>query len=89
MDSRLISKLEKARRYADEPERVEIQEYTLHFKGEHSTHTIRFQDGEARCSCSEYIRAGDCPHTLAIKYMLQRAFDRENIDHTAHLLSSV
>jgi len=87
MDSRLISKLEKARRYAGEPHRVKIQECTLSFAGDHSTHTVTSRDGQWHCTCPEFARASDCAHTMAVKYMMQRAFDGANVDHEAHLLT--
>ena len=87
MDSRLISKLDKARRYADEPERVTVHDFAVTFRGDHATHEISSHAGKSHCTCAEFSRTGDCAHVVAVRYMFARAFDGKHVDHEAHLLA--
>lgn len=89
MDSRLISKLDKARRYADEPERITIRDFSTTFRGDNDTHGVSFSDGAWHCTCAEFARAGDCAHVVAVRYTLTRAFDGRGVDHDAHLLAAI
>lgn len=45
MHSDMIGKIEKARIYATEPERLQIRELAVIFRGENSTHLITLNDG--------------------------------------------
>ncbi len=87
MDSRLISKLDKARRYADEPERVAVRDFAVTFRGDHGTHEVSSHVGVAHCTCAEFARQGDCAHVVAVRYLFARAFNGTQVDHEAHLLS--
>lgn len=89
MDSRLISKLDKARRYANEPERVAVRECTLTFRGDNDNHSVALSDGAWQCTCGEFARTGDCAHVMAVRYMLTRTFSGAQVDHAAHLLAGI
>ena len=49
MHSDLIGKIEKARRYAQEPERITINELKATFHGGNSDHTISLNDNHWTC----------------------------------------
>jgi len=51
MDSSIISKIEKARQYAEEKNRVNITSFAATFKGNHDQYDVRFEDGAWRCDC--------------------------------------
>ena len=40
MESGMISQLQKARRYAEEPERVSFESMALHFKGDNNEYEL-------------------------------------------------
>ncbi|NLE96192.1 MAG: hypothetical protein GX600_11035, partial [Dehalococcoidia bacterium] len=51
MRSSLIGKIEKARRYANEPGRVTLNSLAADFHGENADHKVRYADGQWSCSC--------------------------------------
>ena len=70
MHSSMIGKVEKAMRYAHEPDRVKIQSLRASFGGDNGTHTITLDADEWHCDCHLFESAGGCSHTLAIQKML-------------------
>lgn len=71
MHSDLIGKIEKARHYAQEPERVQIEELKATFHGGNSDHMVTIVDGHWRCECSFFRTWGTCQHVMAMQKMLE------------------
>ena len=71
MDSSLIGKVEKAKRYALERERVRFSRFTLRFQGDHRTHELTFCDGAWRCTCDYFSRRDTCSHVMAVERLLE------------------
>lgn len=70
MHSSIIGKIEKAKRYAQERDRVTFREFLVRFRGENDTHTIGYKEGNWSCSCNFFSRWGLCGHTMALQKML-------------------
>ncbi|MBI2936001.1 MAG: SWIM zinc finger family protein [Chloroflexi bacterium] len=70
MRSSLIGKIEKARRYAQEPERVSLLQFTALFHGEHADYTVSCNQGSWSCSCPFFRGHERCSHTMALQEML-------------------
>ena len=70
MDSSLIGKIEKARRYAEDPGRVQITGLTATFQGNHDSYQVGLSFGAWNCQCQFFTSRGVCSHTLAIQRML-------------------
>ena len=70
MDSGMISKIQKAKRYAQEPERVVFQSFSVTFDGEHSSYTVSYDQGEWSCECPFFSQRGVCSHTMAMERLL-------------------
>lgn len=72
LNSALISKIEKARRYADEPDRVKFQRFEVTFHGENDEHTVSLDGESFNCSCHffEAQGMGTCCHVMALQRML-------------------
>ena len=51
MNSSMINKIAKAKRYAEEPERIQFTSFEANFQGENDVHTTRYADGEWQCTC--------------------------------------
>ena len=51
MQSSLIGKIEKARLYAREPERVQLHEFQTTFRGEHDSYDVAYRGGAWQCTC--------------------------------------
>ena len=70
MHSDLIGKIEKARRYAQEPERVTIQNLNARFRGGND-HDIRLENGDWSCDCHFFGRWQTCSHVMALQRVLE------------------
>ncbi len=70
MDYGMIGKIEKAKRYAEERERINIQEMTVSFDGANNPHTVNYQDDQWGCDCGFFQSRGRCSHTLALEMIL-------------------
>lgn len=70
MHSDLIGKIEKARRYAQEPERIALDEIKAHFRGGNSDHEVILKDGHWTCTCSFFHNWGTCAHVMAMQRIL-------------------
>jgi len=77
MQSSLIGKIEKAKRYAQETERITFSELSLQFRGEHDIYTTSFKDGKWQCSCSFFASWGLCSHTMALEKILGNMLPKE------------
>ena len=70
MQSSLIGKIEKAKRYAQETDRVTFQELSVKFHGENNDYDTSYQDGKWQCSCRFFSSWGLCSHTMALEKIL-------------------
>ncbi|MGA7672282.1 MAG: hypothetical protein WBW04_17795 [Nitrolancea sp.] len=72
MNSSMIGKIEKARRYAEEPGRAQIQELNVKFQGEHDTYNVSYHDSQWSCDCHSFtaLQAGTCSHIMAMERLL-------------------
>jgi len=71
MHSDLIGKIEKARHYAQEPERVQIDELKATFHGGNRDHILTLKEGHWNCDCSFFQSWGTCQHVMAMQKMLE------------------
>ncbi len=70
MHSSMIGKVEKAMRYAHEPDRVRIHEFEATFSGDNGSHRVSLDDDRWHCDCHLFEAARGCIHTLALQKML-------------------
>ncbi len=72
MNSAMISKIEKAHRYAHEPDRVRVQSFTATFRGAHDDYEVAFDGEHWTCNCHtfESHAVGTCSHIMAIQEIL-------------------
>ena len=72
MDSGMISKIQKAKAYAEEPERATFESFCVRFRGGHDGHLVTYDRGEWTCECSFFAQRGVCSHTMAMERLLDR-----------------
>jgi hypothetical protein len=70
MQSSLIGKIEKAKRYAEEPERVTISNFSAVFRGENDSHTLGLIEGKWSCNCHFFSQWGECVHVMTLQRIL-------------------
>jgi hypothetical protein len=68
--SSLIGKIEKARRYAQEPNRVSMKQIEASFQGENDAHEVSYREGAWHCSCEFFSGWNVCCHTMAMERLL-------------------
>ena len=72
MQSSLISKIEKARIYAGEPERFQMLSLRCEVRGDSTTHTAELGEDGWHCDCYFFQDANTCSHTMALERVLDR-----------------
>ena len=77
MQSSLIGKIEKAKRYARETERVTFGEFRVRFHGENDDYDTGYKDGKWQCSCHFFSSWGLCSHTMALERILGNMLPKE------------
>ena len=71
MDSSFVRKIEKAKDYAVQPNRVTFTQYKATFEGDNDSHEISYEDGTWKCTCPYFQRHTTCSHTMAMQMMLE------------------
>jgi hypothetical protein len=70
MDSGMISKIQKAKQYAQELHRLRFDKFEVTFQGNHNDYTVTYDHGEWHCGCDFFHRRGVCSHTMALEKVL-------------------
>jgi hypothetical protein len=71
MHSSIIGKIDKARRYSEEKDRVSITSLRATFQGDHNAYAVDFESGSWHCECRSFLTRGMCSHTMALQRMLE------------------
>ena len=79
MQSSLIGKIEKAKRYANETDRVTFSDFSVNFRGENNNYNTSYKDSKWHCSCSFFASWGLCSHTMALEKILSNMLPPEAV----------
>ena len=71
MNSSVIGKIEKAKRYAQERNRMRVNSLSVHFRGENGDHEVTLSNEAWHCSCDFFPAHGTCAHTMALERVLE------------------
>ena len=77
MNSSLIGKIEKAKRYAQEKERIRFDSLSVRFHGENGDHNVELAGDHWHCTCDSFAGYGACAHTMALERVLDRMLPAE------------
>jgi hypothetical protein len=69
MHSMLISKVDKASRYAHEPDRFHLERLTVKVDGDNDSHQVSLDEEAWLCTCHLFGSIGGCAHVLAVQKM--------------------
>ena len=72
MDYGMIGKIEKAKRYSEERERIHIESLRATLDGDNNPHTVEYSDAAWKCDCDFFLRRGVCSHTMALERILDK-----------------
>lgn len=70
MTSAIISKVEKANRYAHERDRLTFSDLQLEVRGDNDTHHVTLQAGSWGCTCHFFDVHHNCVHVLTAQKVL-------------------
>ena len=70
MDYGMIGKIEKARRYAEQTDRIQFEQFTVTFSGDNNPHSVMYAEGSWHCDCNFFASRGVCSHTMAMERIL-------------------
>lgn len=76
MHSDMISKIDKAKRYAQEPERIALHSINATFRGGND-HQITLGEDGWHCDCQFFNRWQTCSHVMALQRMLEPMLSSE------------
>ena len=79
MQSSLIGKVEKAKRYAEERDRITFTDFRVNFRGDNDTYELRYEEGKWSCSCHFFSTRGMCSHTMALQRILDQMLPEEAV----------
>lgn len=71
MDSGMIGKIEKAKRYAEERNRIRFESLLVTFDGTNNNHQVQLENGIWDCTCDFFRTRGRCSHTMALEIILE------------------
>ena len=71
MQSSLHGMIDKAHRYAEEPERVRLASLEAKVRGDNGGHTVILADGRLSCNCDHYEHERLCAHVLTVERVLK------------------
>jgi hypothetical protein len=72
LNSSVIGKIEKAKRYAQERSRMRFTSFNVDFHGENDDHKVSLTDGVWHCTCDFFAAGhGACAHTMALERVLE------------------
>ena len=70
MDSGMIGKIQKAKRYAEQLDRIRFDAFKVNIEGDNSGHLVSYSEGQWTCDCGFFASRGVCSHTMALERIL-------------------
>ncbi len=71
MDYGMIGKIEKAKLYAEERERIQFESFRVKIQGDNNVHVVTYNNGIWNCDCDFFASRTVCGHTMAMERVLQ------------------
>lgn len=76
MDYGMIGKIEKAKFYASEPQRVTFNHFTAEFRGDNNAYLIHLGPEGWDCTCPGFRAHDICPHIMAMERLFRPMLKR-------------
>lgn len=83
MDFGLIRKREKAKRYAEQRERIHVNSLLVTFEGDNNPHTVKYNENAWHCDCDFFLTRHTCSHTMALEMIMEGCSWSEKIQEQA------
>ena len=79
LQSSLIGKVEKAKVYAQERHRMQVEQLTVRFTGANADHIVSLVEGAWHCSCDFFEGWKVCSHTMALERVMDGMVPQQSI----------
>lgn len=80
MDYGMIGKIEKAKFYASEPERISFDSFAVRIQGDNGrAHLVEYNAGSWSCDCSFFQTRSYCSHTMAMERILGQMIELSGV----------
>jgi len=79
----MISKIQKAKQYAQEPHRVRFEKFEVAVQGTHNEHIVTYDNGTWHCECDFFLTRGVCSHTMTLEKILGLMLPGKAAEETA------
>ncbi|MCB9450698.1 MAG: SWIM zinc finger family protein [Anaerolineaceae bacterium] len=81
MDYGMIGKIEKAKRYAEERDRITFNSLAVEFKGNNNFYEIRLNGEGWQCSCPGFQSHAICPHVMTMERLFKPMLKRDPLPY--------
>ena len=81
MDYSMIGKIQKAKEYAEEPERVTFHTLAIEFTGSNDVYRITMGPDGWHCTCPGFQKYAICPHIMTLERVLGSMLKRERLPY--------
>lgn len=71
MDYGMIGKIEKAKIYAEERDRIQFETFRVKIQGNNNAHVVSYEFGDWNCDCDFFSTRAVCGHTMAMERILE------------------
>ncbi|MGW8318023.1 MAG: hypothetical protein ACWGPS_02175 [Candidatus Promineifilaceae bacterium] len=71
MDYGMIGKIEKAKLYAEQRDRVQFESFRVTINGDNNAHVVTYDAGRWNCDCDFFATRTVCGHTMAMERILE------------------
>jgi hypothetical protein len=75
MDYGMIGKIEKAKIYSEEPDRMKFESFQVKIQGDNNVHIVNYNQGLWDCDCEFFASRAVCGHTMAMERVLKGMVD--------------
>lgn len=79
----MINKIQKAKQYEHELDRVTFHSLALEFRGDNDSYTLTMGADGWSCSCPGFSKYGICPHIMSIEKMFKPMLKRDPVPYAA------
>lgn len=76
MDTSMVNKIQKAKEYAEEPDRITFNSLSVEFKGDNDSYQVTMGPDGWSCTCPGFQKYGICPHIMSLEKMLSPMLKR-------------
>ncbi|RMG77347.1 MAG: SWIM zinc finger family protein [Chloroflexi bacterium] len=81
MDYSIISKIQKAKEYAEDPSRVTFNSLEIEFRGNNNTYRVTLGPDGWQCTCPGFQTYGICPHIMTLEKLFTPMLKRERLPY--------